>query len=149
MTSKMIQDLRVKFFGLYFADVRLYEEFLNVRRTDPRVRMRAIELGLFAYKFNKRLQVMYIGRSKKSNIEIYGCDQQTGHRELPARAIDFSIHSLDMRIITELKNYFSMFLDDGRYYSLIHHDAGHGDHLHLQVPHRKNINKILWDTIKP
>lgn len=144
----MIKALRPKFYGLYFSDNRLYEEFLNFRRTDPRVRMRAIELGLFAYTFNQRLQVTSIGRSAKSNIEIYGYDKRTGHRELPARAIDFSVKDIDIRVISELKNYHSMFLDDGQYFSLIHHDVGHGDHLHLQTPHNPNINKILWDDIK-
>lgn len=142
----MIEALKPKFCGLYFSDNRIYEEFLNFRRTDPRVRMRAIELGLFAYLLGQRLQIVSIGRSKKSNIEIYGYDKRSGHRELPVRAIDFSVNNLDIRIISELKNYHSMFLDEGQYYSLIHHDAGHGDHLHLQVPHKDSINKVLWDV---
>lgn len=144
----MLKALKPKFYGLYFADINLYEEFINFRRTDPRVRMRAIELGLFAYTFNQRLQVTSISRSKESNIKVYGYDKRSGHRELPARAIDISVKGLDIRIISELRNYHSMFLDDGRYYSLIHHDVGHGDHLHLQVPHKASINKVLWDNIK-
>jgi len=110
--------------------------------------MRALELGLLIHSFGCQLQVVSIGRSRESNIRIYGYDKKTGHRELPARAIDFSVKGVGLKRIIELKNYHSIFLDDGRYYSLIHHDVGHGDHLHLQVPYNKNINKILWDNVK-
>lgn len=131
------------FQGLYFPTIALYEEFIDSKRTDPRVRMRTLELGLIIHSLNKQLVISGISRTEKRNIEIYGHDRQSGHREKPARAIDFGSSGLGIEVITALKNHFSIFLDDGRYYSLINHDVGFGKHLHLQVPHR-DYNKILW-----
>jgi len=131
------------FHGLYFPTIALYQEFIDTKRTDPRVRMRALELGLLAHSLDKQLRITGIGRTEKKNIEIYGHDRQSGHREMPSRAIDFSGGELRAETITTLQNHFTMFLDDGKYYSLIYHNAGFGNHLHLQVPHR-DYNNILW-----
>lgn len=131
--------------GLKFKSTALFEEFTDQKRTDPRVRMLALELGLVARLNNFKLVITSISRSSESNINIYGYDKVSGHRELPARAIDISTKNLSTENILRLQNHFSAFLDQGDLWSLIHHNVGHGDHLHLQVPH-EDYNKILWEN---
>lgn len=130
--------------GLKFQSTALFEEFIDQKRTDPRVRMLALELGLVARINNFKLVITSISRSGKSNISIYGYDKASGHRELPTRAIDISTKNLSTENILKLQNHFSAFLDQGVLWSLIHHNVGHGDHLHLQAPH-ENYNEILWE----
>ena len=130
--------------GLLFKRRLLYEEFVDPRRCDPRVRAMALELALAAKLDGFALVVTQVGRTREENIRIYGYDKASGHRERPARAIDFSTRNLHDSEVLKLQNHFSMFLDRGRFWSLLHHNAGHGDHLHLQAPHEP-YNTILWE----
>jgi hypothetical protein len=130
--------------GLKFKSKSLYDEFLDSRKTDPRVRSLALELGLLANLIGSKLEITQIGRSKNSQIKIYGFDKKSGHRERPSRAIDFSTKNLSKGTIDKLIEHFNFYLNLGHHYSLICHDVGAGYHFHLQVPHAK-YNKILWD----
>lgn len=134
----------LNFPGIKFRSNSLYMEFLNQKRTDPRVRSLALELALYVKLLGSELEVTQIGRTKRSQVRIYGYDRKSGHRERPSRAIDFSGRNISREIINKLVEHFKFYLDLGYYYSLIYHDVGAGYHFHLQVPHAK-YNKILWD----
>ena len=142
--AKKIFKRSPRFPGLKFRNIDLFNEFIDSERTDPRVRALAFELAFIAYQNDSYLEVTQIGRSKKSQVRIYGYDRKSGHREKPSRAIDFSVKNLSDKKILKLTNHFEAFLDLGLFWSLIHHDVNHGDHLHLQVPH-DSYNKILWE----
>ncbi len=142
--GKLIVD--PKFYGIKIPTMYLYNQFINSNKTDPRVRAMAMELGLQAHLMGKFLEITGIFRTREKNIEIYGRDKASGHREMPVRAIDFSLKDLDIEDIAHLKNHFAMFLDNGSYWSFISHDVGAGAHLHLQAPHA-DYNKILWEEV--
>jgi|GEM_PF-5248235 len=120
--------------GIVFGDSALYQEFTDPRRTDPRLRALLLELGLFAALNGRQLRPTQIFRSRESQIAIYGQDKPSGHRELPARAIDISIGNLGGPFVVKLLNHFESYLKIGPFFSLICHDVGAGAHLHLQVP---------------
>lgn len=124
----------IDFPGIRFTELNLLEEFLDPKRTDPRVRALLLELGLFAATNDRWLRPTQIFRTRQSQIRIYGEDKPSGHREVPARAIDISIRNLDGQFITRLLNHFETYLKMGAFFSLIYHDVGSGKHLHLQVP---------------
>jgi hypothetical protein len=142
--QELVEGQIFNFPGLKFKSKSLYNEFVDSRKTDPRVRSLALELGFFANLIGSSLEITQIGRSKRSQIKIYGFDKKSGHREKPSRAIDFSTKNLPKKIIDKLIEHFNFYLDLGYHYSLIYHDVGAGYHFHLQVPHTK-YNKILWD----
>jgi hypothetical protein len=121
--------------GLIFRTAELKEEFCDSANTDPRVRSLAFELAFVAAQHNFVLEITQISRTRQSQIKIYGDDRPSGHREQPARAIDFSVNKLTKESIDILLNHFTKYLKRGQYYSLINHDVGFGRHLHLQVPH--------------
>jgi hypothetical protein len=121
--------------GLIFRNDGLREEFCDITKTDPRVRSLAFELAFVAAQHNFILEITQISRTRQSQIKIYGDDRPSGHREQPARAIDFSVNKLTKESIDILLNHFTKYLKRGQYYSLIYHDMGFGCHLHLQVPH--------------
>jgi len=125
-----------------FKSEKLKAEFLSPSETDPRVRALALELGLYSRLNGNNLKIRQIGRTASNQIEIYGYDKRSGHRERPARAIDFSVRQIQPDQIIKLVNHFSFYLDSGAYSSLLYHDSGSGYHLHLQVPHRE-YNKCL------
>ena len=120
--------------GIVFSDSALYREFIDPRRTDPRLRALFLELGLFAALHGRKLRPTQIFRSRQSQIAIYGQDKPSGHRELPARAVDISISNLGGPFLVKLLNHFESYLKIGPFFSLICHDVGSGAHLHLQVP---------------
>ncbi len=127
-------DPAVEIPGIIFTESGLYQEFIDPRRTDPRLRALFLELGLFAAIHGMKLRPTQIFRSRQSQIAIYGQDKPSGHRELPARAIDISIRNLQAVFLVKLLNHFATYLKMGPYYNLILHDVGGGAHLHLQVP---------------
>lgn len=131
--------------GLKFNSKSLYSEFLDSGKTDPRVRCLALELGFYAKLSGNDLEVTQIGRTRRSQLKIYGYDKKSGHRERPSRAIDFSVKNLSKESINKLVEHFRFYLDLGYHYSFIYHNVGAGCHFHLQVPHAE-YNKILWDV---
>lgn len=145
--TKRFNKPSILFPGIKFKSPELYNEFIDHQKTDPRVRSLALEIGLYANSLGYSLIISQIGRTAIEQIRIYGKDKKSGHRELPARAIDFGIKNIPMEIVMKLSNYFNFYLDSGVYYSLLYHNAGAGCHLHLQVPHKK-YNKILWHDEK-
>ena len=133
----------MKSIGIDFTEEKWRKQFYS-DDTDPRVRMRFLELGIFAHSRGKVLIVTGIIRSKEKNIETYGRDEPSGHRERPARAIDFRVDEPDADFSAGLKNYHVMYMDQGAYYTLMNHDVGTGLHWHLQVPHNPRINVKLY-----
>jgi hypothetical protein len=127
--------MKTDFPGLAFKNNMIQEEFCDDQRTDPRVRSLAFELAFLANQNNFALEITQIGRSYQSQVNIYGDDRPSGHRELPARAIDFSVRDLAEKSIEILLRHFEDYLKLAPYYSLLYHDVGFGLHLHLQAPH--------------
>jgi hypothetical protein len=127
--------------GLKFCGEELRTEFCDHTKTDPRVRSLAFELAFIANQHDFNLEVTQISRTLESQIKIYGSDRPSGHREQPARAIDFSVKGLTKEAIAMLIAHFEAYLKQGQYFSLLCHDKGFGLHLHLQVPHA-NYNKL-------
>jgi hypothetical protein len=127
--------------GIDFAEDRWMVQFFDDTQFDPRCRMRMLELGLLAFIYGKVLIITGIIRTKEKNIEIYGKDEPSGHRELPSRAIDFEVDEPDSEFCARMKNHHSMYMDRGSYYTLMNHDVGAGLHWHLQVPFDPRINK--------
>ena len=135
---KEIQKQSSDFPGISFACESVRLEFFDTKSTDPRVRAFALELALFAHQNDINLEVTQIRRSKKSQVAIYGFDKPSGHRELPARAVDFSVRNMTGRSISLLTEHFNAYLKIAPFYSLICHDVGAGKHLHLQVPQSRH-----------
>jgi hypothetical protein len=112
-------------------------------RFDPRLRAVVLDFGLYANRCNLLLKVTGMLRSRARNIEIYGHDRPSGHRCLPCRAIDFSVKDLPEKFIIDAVRRFNIYFKQAPYWSLIRHNVGAGDHLHMQVPTLYGITKDL------
>lgn len=125
---------KISISGLIIPD-RFYDDFWSDGRTDARVRAIAIELALWLNnKFGDSLLMTSLIRTREEQVAIYGDDKPSGHRCLPCRAIDFSRKGLSDERIMMLIRRFNMYYKHGLYWSLLWHNVGAGDHLHLQVP---------------
>jgi len=120
-----------------------YARFMDDEQFDPRLRAVVLDFGLWTYRKGLLLKVTGTLRSKARNIEIYGYDRPSGHRCRPCRAIDFSAKDLPDDFVLAMIRRFNIYFKQAPFWSLIRHDAGAGDHLHMQTPTLYGITKDL------